>query len=63
MNRIPFELSGQEAAAANSGVEAVEPPLVIQYWSIAMRHRWVVLGIVIGSIVVGILATLLATPQ
>lgn len=63
MNRIPFELPGQEAGSAKSGAESAEPPLVLQYWSMALRHRWVVLGVILGSIVVGILATLLATPQ
>ena len=63
MNRIPFELPGHETPGPNSAAETTAPPLVLQYWSMALRHRWVVIGILIGSIVVGILATLLATPQ
>ncbi|MDG2003257.1 MAG: polysaccharide biosynthesis tyrosine autokinase, partial [Novosphingobium sp.] len=39
------------------------PPILIQYWHTAMRWRWLMLGIVVAALVIGILATLLMAPQ
>jgi len=39
------------------------PPLLVQSWHIALRWRWLILGIILGTIVVGLIVSLLATPQ
>lgn len=39
------------------------PPLVLQYWNIALRWKYVVAGILIFALAAGVLATFLATPQ
>ncbi|MGN6497587.1 MAG: GumC family protein, partial [Tsuneonella sp.] len=38
-------------------------PKVIQYWNAFRRHRWIVAGILVGALILGLLATLLMTPQ
>lgn len=38
-------------------------PLLLQYWTIARRWKWVILGIVAAALLAGVIATLVATPQ
>ncbi len=44
-------------------VKARRPGLLVQTISIARRHRWVILASIVGALVIGLLATLLMTPQ
>ena len=46
------------AGAVSSG-----PPILEQYLRIARRWRWVIAGAVLGSILLGVVVTLLMTPQ
>jgi len=39
------------------------PPMLLRYWQLAMRHRWVALGIVSTCIVIGLTITLLMAPR
>ena len=56
---------------ANSGVASQEvgaerglaPPILLQYWQVVLRWKWLILGITAAALVFGLLATLLATPQ
>lgn len=43
--------------------KAVAPPIVIQYWNIARRRVWLIAAILLASLVLGVVLTLLATPQ
>lgn len=42
--------------------EAIEPPILLQYWHAALRHKIMIFAIIIMSIVAGFIATLLTTP-
>jgi polysaccharide biosynthesis transport protein len=39
------------------------PPLILQYWQILLRWKWIILGLMVASVVVGLVANFLATPQ
>ena len=42
---------------------SLAPPILLQYWQVVLRWKWVIAGLVVASLVVGVVATLLATPQ
>lgn len=46
-----------------SGSQPFAPPLLLQYWQVVLRWKWVILGIIASSMVLGLVATLLATPK
>lgn len=56
---------------ANSGVESQEgsserglaPPILLQYWEVVLRWKWLILGITAAALTFGLVAALLATPQ
>lgn len=39
------------------------PPALLRYWQMAMRHRWIVLGIISACLVIGLVITLLMAPR
>lgn len=39
------------------------PPSLLQYWQIVLRWKWVILGIIGAALAIGLIATLLASPQ
>jgi polysaccharide biosynthesis transport protein len=43
--------------------QSLAPPLLLQYWQVVLRWKWVILGIIASSLVVGLLTTLLMTPK
>jgi polysaccharide biosynthesis transport protein len=55
--------SGQVSGDKDEGLSPLAPPSLLQYWQVVLRWKWVILGIVIGALSVGLVATLLATPQ
>lgn len=53
-----------ETAKPEEGRHAIGlPPVLLQYWRVAWRWKWVILSIVSISMVLGLVLTLLATPQ
>ncbi len=42
---------------------ALAPPIILQYWQVVLRWKWVIAGIILAALVIGLLATMLATPQ
>ena len=55
---------GADAALGRGGDEGRgATPLLIQYWTILKKWKWVVAGIVAGCLVLGLVATLLMTRQ
>jgi polysaccharide biosynthesis transport protein len=44
-------------------VTAERPPILVQYLSIVRRRKWVILGCIVGALIVGLVITLLSTPQ
>jgi uncharacterized protein involved in exopolysaccharide biosynthesis len=63
-NTTGFALSAPSHAgqAANSS-EAVLTPLLLQYLQIALRWKWIIAGIIVFALAIGVVSTLLATPQ
>lgn len=58
----PF--SGPESIGAVPGAPGGgELPLLLKYWRILVRWRWVIGGIILSALVIGIVATLLTTPK
>ena len=43
--------------------ERLEPPILLQYWQVVLRWKWVIAGIIGAALVVGLVATLLTTPK
>lgn len=39
------------------------PPILLQYWQIALRWRWVIGGIIAGALILGLVLTLLMSPR
>ncbi len=39
------------------------PPLLLQYWQVVLRWKWVIAGIVLSCLVAGLVFTLLTTPK
>lgn len=59
--RVQSGFIGQPASDAVGNGET-KSPILLQYWMMLMRRRWVVLGIVALSLIVGVIVTLLQTP-
>jgi polysaccharide biosynthesis transport protein len=62
------QLSGQNGFDANTNSTEKEarsfaPPLLLQYWQVIRRWKWVILGVIASSLAVGLIATLLMTPK
>lgn len=43
--------------------QELAPPLLVQYWQAAVRWKWVIAGIIAFALAVGLVMTLLTTPQ
>jgi polysaccharide biosynthesis transport protein len=41
----------------------VAPPILVQYWQVVLRWKWLILGIILSSLAAGLVATLLMTPK
>ena len=39
-----------------------QTPILLKYWQVLMRHRWLVLGVIAAAIIVGVVVTLLQDP-
>lgn len=39
------------------------PPILLQYWQVVLRWKWMIIGITVAALTLGLIATLLATPQ
>ena len=55
-------LRGGEASV---GVDpqGLAPPILLQYWQVVLRWKWVIIAIITSSLVIGAVATLLMTPK
>lgn len=38
-------------------------PVLLQYWQVVLRWKWLIIGIIVAALALGLIATLLATPQ
>ncbi|MCD2323316.1 polysaccharide biosynthesis tyrosine autokinase [Sphingomonas sp. IC-56] len=51
-----FEVSSQPASRLG-------PPILLQYWHIVTRWKWLIAGIIAAAVVAGLVITLLITPE
>jgi len=51
------------AAAVSDEAGAAPMPLLTRYWRILVRRRWLVLAVTVAALLLGLIATLLMTPQ
>jgi polysaccharide biosynthesis transport protein len=47
----------------NEVERGLAPPVLLQYWQVVLRWKWLIAGITIASLTLGLVATLLTTPQ
>ena len=47
----------------DEGRRSFAPPVLLQYWQVMLRWKWVILGIIVSSLVVGLVTTLVMTPK
>ena len=62
----PPPLGPTKSFASTDEIEAQQglaPPVILQYWQVVLRWKWLIAGITIAALTLGLVATLLATPQ
>lgn len=59
----PGALSQVLAAREEGAPNLNFPPMLLQYWHVMLRWRWLMIGIVIGCVVAAIISTLLVAPK
>ena len=47
----------------DENVENMAPPILLQYWQVVLRWKWLILGIMALALALGLVLTLLTTPQ
>ena len=60
---VESETPATPVPAAAAGASGFGVPFIQQYWQIAVRRRWLILGITAVALILGAIATLLMTPQ
>jgi succinoglycan biosynthesis transport protein ExoP len=65
MNMFQSEIDRTPSPGNRAGVVPTpeKPSIFQQYWGIALRWRWVIIGVTALWILIGLIATLLMTPQ
>ena len=53
----------QVLAMTNDAPQTLAAPLLLQYWQVVLRWKWAILGIIVSSLVIGLVVTLLTTPK
>lgn len=68
MSPIPFSSDAQawpdgDRQQFGDGGGGLGGPVLLQYWQVVLRWKWVILGILLTSLAIGLVATLLTTPR
>src|SRR6478609_6897349 len=69
MNYLSAPIDGPQAPTlvdeidSRGPIGSAGPSMLREYWQILVRRRWVILAIVLMSVLVGLVVTLLLTPQ
>src|SRR6478609_8252725 len=63
MNNLSFPSGDLQTPSGVPVGESESVPLITQYLSIVFRWKWLIVGAVAAALLIGILLTLLATPQ
>lgn len=59
----PGGISADVASVTPQAMETAAPPLIKQYLRIALRWKYVIIGVIVACIVLGLVITLLMTPK
>jgi polysaccharide biosynthesis transport protein len=59
--RIPVGINDGDATVAPR--EGLAPPMLLQYWQVVLRWKWVIGVIILASLATGLIATLMMTPK
>jgi len=43
--------------------QQITPPLLLQYWQVVLRRKWIILFVVLSTLVAALIMTLLTTPR
>jgi capsular exopolysaccharide synthesis family protein len=55
---------GKGVEPDSAGARAnLTPPILLQYWQVALRWKWIIAGIILGCVAAGLIITLLITPK
>jgi polysaccharide biosynthesis transport protein len=54
-----------EFGSSDDGQEqqSLAPPILLQYWQVVLRWKWVIVGLIVAALTIGLVATLLMTPK
>ena len=63
MNALPATMTGAPAPGLQMSQADAEGHILIRYLNVVLRRRWLLLGIVGASMALGLIITLLTTPQ
>lgn len=55
--------SAQQTHELGHNKQSIAVPIILQYWQVLLRWKWVIAGIIASTMALGLLATLLTTPQ
>ena len=47
----------------SEGERGFAPPIILQYWQVVLRWKWLIVGITVAALTLGLVITLLATPK
>ena len=63
-NAVVATAPGDSYRAAEPGApsEVLAPPLLLQYWQVVQRWKWVILAIIGAALIAGVVVTMLMTP-
>jgi polysaccharide biosynthesis transport protein len=59
----PMDIDSSQYEMSDSGSDQVSAPILLQYWQVALRWKWVILGIIISALIIGLIFTMLTTPK
>jgi polysaccharide biosynthesis transport protein len=62
-NGDPSRFGEYGATDEGQDQQGLAPPLLLQYWQVVLRWKWVIVGIIASSLIIGLVATLLTTPK
>ena len=55
--------AGEPQLAGQGAPAPIEAPVLLQSWHVVLRWKWVIAGVLVASLVAGVIVTLLSTPQ
>ena len=56
-------MNSSGASNENSAQRGFAPPIILQYLQVVIRWKWLIIGIMLAAVTLGLVVTLLATPK